>query len=124
MRAELNGQIYFDTDGKGRPDRRELGIPGIAVELLNDEGEVIATAVTGRDGRYRFTQFRETGDYQVRLVLPPRLVATTATTRDVLISRGDTTVYNYNFGLRLGRLWNPAAVDNVPAFDAALRNFR
>ncbi len=110
MKAELTGQVFLDANGNGRADRREVGIPGITVELLNDEGEVIATTVTGRDGRYRFTQFRETGDYQVRLVLPERLIATSETTKDVLISRGGLSVSGYNFGLRLR---NTAAVDNA-----------
>ena len=39
----------------------------------------------------------------MRIVIPNRLRATTATTRDLLISRGDQTIAGVNFGLQLVR---------------------
>jgi hypothetical protein len=99
MRAEATGQVYLDGNGNGRQDRREQGLNGITVELLDDEGTVIATTVTNSRGRYSFDAFRETGDFQVRIVVPNRFRATTATTIDLLISRGDETVAGLNFGL-------------------------
>jgi hypothetical protein len=38
MAAELKSQVYDDTNGDR--SRRELGLPGIQVELLDDTGEV------------------------------------------------------------------------------------
>ena len=99
MSAEVNGQIFVDNNANGRQDRMEQGIPGVEVQLLNDEGVVLATTRTGRGGRYRFTSFNETGDYTVRVVLPARLTLAN-TDRVVLVSRGDLTVNNINFGLR------------------------
>lgn len=116
MKAELIGQVYLDSNASGGVDRREIGIPGITVELLDDEGEVIAATITDRSGRYRFTQFRETGDYQVRIVLPSRLTATSPTTMDVWISRGGMSITGYNFGLKLGRP-NANAVDSALALN-------
>ena len=57
---------------------------------------VVDTTITGRDGRYRFTSFAETGDYQVRVVLPTRFAAAKPA-RDVLISRGGLTIGGMNF---------------------------
>src|SRR5262249_335915 len=67
FKARVEGQVFSDANGNGRQDRGEAGVAGVTVELINDDGEVIATTRTGRDGRYFFDQFRETGDYQVRV---------------------------------------------------------
>lgn len=101
MQAEVRGQLFLDANGNGRQDRAEAALPGVTVELLNDEGDVIDTTVTNSRGRYQFTSFTETGDYQVRIVVPNRLCATSSTTRDVLISRGDQTIAGLDFGLRM-----------------------
>ncbi len=105
MSAEVNGQVFADTNANGRQDRREMGIPGIELQLLNDEGGVVATTRTGRDGRYRFTSFSETGEYTVRVVPSARL-NTAATDRAVLVSRGELTVGNVNFGMQPVRRGN------------------
>jgi hypothetical protein len=104
MRAEATGQVYIDNNGNGRRDRREQGIGGITVELLDDEGTVIATTATNSRGHYSLDAFRETGDFHVRIVVPRGYRATTSTTVDVLISRGDETVAGLNFGLRSIRI--------------------
>jgi hypothetical protein len=99
MEAELTGQVYSETNRNGRQDFRESALHGVTVELLDDEREVITTTTTDRNGRYRFDAFVETGDYQVRVVLPSGMT-TAQRTRDVLISRGGVTVSGINFGLR------------------------
>lgn len=63
FRAEAQGRVFFDLNGNGRQDRNEAGVRSVTVELLNDEGEVIAVTQTDREGRYRFDQFHETGDF-------------------------------------------------------------
>src|SRR4029079_8543173 len=57
MKAEINGQVFVDANSNGRLDWVENGWATITVQLLNDEGTIIDTAVTGRDGRYRFRSF-------------------------------------------------------------------
>ncbi len=101
MQAEVRGQLFIDNNANGRQDRGEAVLPGVTVELLNDAGDVVATTVTNSRGRYQFNTFSETGDYQVRIVVPNRLRPTSPATRDVLISRGDQTIAGVNFGLRL-----------------------
>lgn len=119
MSAEVGGQVYVDANANGRQDRMELGVPGVQLELLNDEGDVVATTRTGRDGRYRFTSFSETGDYTVRVVPPARLTSAVAT-RAVLVSRGALSLGGVDFGLRsIGRTNVSAIVADDPAATSA-----
>lgn len=99
LQSEIRGQVYFDSNANGRQDRRENGLGGVTVELLDDEGAVIDTTRTNGPGQYSFSTFRETGDYRVRVVVPNRMQATSTVLRDVLISRGDQAV-SVNVGLR------------------------
>src|SRR4029079_3586847 len=62
MNASVSGQVFLDANHNGRQDRTETALAGITVQLLNDEGTIVDTAVTGRDGRYRFSSFSETGN--------------------------------------------------------------
>jgi hypothetical protein len=103
MRAEARGQVFFDRNGDGDRDRNEFGLPGIRVELLDDEGEVIATRRTDFSGRFRFNEFDETGDFAIRVVLPLYLNVTTENPLEILISAGDQTVSGVNFPVRLAR---------------------
>ena len=99
FRAEVSGQVFSDLDRDGVLDRSDVVLPYVAVQLLDGEGEVIETALTGRDGRYRLSEFPETGEFSVRLVLPTGMTATTATEREAAIPNGDTRIRNANFGL-------------------------
>lgn len=93
MSATVSGTVLADQT---RGTRRPAGIPGVTVELLDDEGEVIDTTTTDARGRYRFEEFAETGDYQVR-IQRPTADGLMAEVRDVLISRGDLDLV-VNFG--------------------------
>ena len=101
FRAELQGQVFTDTNGNGGLDRREPGVSGITLELLNDEGVVIATTETNQNGRYRFSDLTETGDYQVRIAASADVELTSADTLDALVSRGNERVRGLNFGISL-----------------------
>ena len=90
-----------DRDGNGRQDRGEVALAGVKFELLNDAGDVLPSTSTDTYGRYSFRQMAETGDYQVRVVVPPLLQVTPNSSRSFLISRGDVTLSGLDFGLRL-----------------------
>lgn len=75
FRASISGHVFADTNGDGIRNRGERGLRGRVVELLDADGVVLATAVTRRDGGYRFDHL-DLGTYQVREVLPPGAVAT------------------------------------------------
>lgn len=111
FKAQAQGQVFLDRDADGKQGRNEPALPGVTVELLNDEGDILATTVTDRFGRFSFNQFGETGDYQVRVVLPATLVATTQSTKSFLISTGDEIERNLNFGVRLANRTSPGSVD-------------
>jgi peroxidase len=101
MRAQVTGQAFFDRDGNGHQDRGEVALAGVTVQLLNADGEVVAATTTDSNGRYRFTQCRETGDYQVNVVASDQLQVTPSNPQPMLISRGDMSIGGMDFGIRL-----------------------
>lgn len=100
--VRIQGTVFYDDNRNGTQDRREMGLPGIRVELLGEDGAVIARTLTGTGGRYRFTNINEPGTFTVRLTLPRGLVYTSEETQDVTATRGQT-ISGVDFGLRLSR---------------------
>jgi hypothetical protein len=98
MQAELTGLVFTDSNGNGQQDPLEGAMPGITVELVNNAGAVIATSSTDTSGRFRF-ELAETGGYQLRVVLPPRMI-TAGRSHDALVSRGEITLQGMDFGLQ------------------------
>jgi hypothetical protein len=71
----ISGTIWYDVDAAGDRDPSELELEGVVVELLDADGEVIATATTDDSGFFDFTDV-PTGVYSVRVdesTLPPGL---------------------------------------------------
>jgi hypothetical protein len=99
FRTSIGGNVFLDANGNGRADRREIGLGGISVSLLDLEGNVVATTRTRRDGSYLFEDV-EMSQYQVRLSLPRYLIQTTRDPRDISITRS-MDVGGVNFGVRL-----------------------
>ncbi|WP_431046005.1 ABC transporter permease subunit [Streptomyces sp. P1-3] len=69
--GELRGTVYLDftLGGGGKPGRvdpTERGMPKMAVEAVDAQGEVVGKATTGPDGGYRFAGL-EPGAYTVQL---------------------------------------------------------
>jgi hypothetical protein len=92
--------FYFQSAISGtvttvsRTDRRYMSQPlaGVSVELRGPDGDLVATAVTDSQGRYRFDDLHrvnETGNYTVRVVLPGGYRASSPKPATALISRGD-----------------------------------
>jgi hypothetical protein len=124
LNSAISGQIYLDANRNGRQDWFESAVPSVEVQLLNDEGVVVDSTRTGRDGRYRFSRFDETGDYTVQIVLPSRMTAN-VTSREVLVSRGGLSIGGVNFALMVGsRLTSQVAstspTTSTTATDAAI----
>ncbi len=65
--ASLGDRIWFDVDGDGVQGPGEPGVPGLTVELLDSGGSDLATATTGADGSYSFTDLAP-GDYSIQVV--------------------------------------------------------
>ncbi|MBI1314643.1 peroxidase [bacterium] len=100
MNASVSGQVFADLNGNGRLNPRDKGLRGIQVQLLNAEGDLVATTRTDAHGRYRFDEIYETGQYQIRISETAGSRVTTATTVDVLVSRGGVNLRHLNFGLQ------------------------
>ncbi|HEX3557099.1 MAG TPA: SdrD B-like domain-containing protein [Thermoanaerobaculia bacterium] len=50
----LGDTVFSDTNGNGFQDPGEPGIPNVAMELLDQSGNTVATALTDADGHYLF----------------------------------------------------------------------
>ncbi len=61
--------VWEDLDDDGIQEAGEPGIPGVAVDLLNGIGDVIASTVTDANGNYGF-EITDPGSYSVAFDTP------------------------------------------------------
>jgi peroxidase len=100
FKALASGQVYLDKNGDGvQNPRLEPGIVGVQIQLLDEDGTVVATTKTDRDGRFRFDRFGGAGDYSVLITTPTGMKLTTANTLDFHIVSGGQSARGLNFGL-------------------------
>ena len=71
----MRGHKYLDLDADARLDGGESGLAGVTIRLLDAEGRVIATTVSGSDGSYIFEGLRA-GKYTVEEMVPDGYAAT------------------------------------------------
>jgi len=64
--AILSGMVWLETGNFGTRDSGESGLSGVAVQLLDANGEVIATVEVTADGAYHFDEL-SAGSYTLRL---------------------------------------------------------
>jgi hypothetical protein len=98
--VRIKGTIFFDRNGNGRQDRRETGLAGVQVELLDSEGTVIATTRTSRGGHYRFANINEPGTFTLRVIPRFGAEATTENPQEVTATRGQVLKASFGFSLR------------------------
>jgi ELWxxDGT repeat protein len=67
--ASLTGAVFVDVDQDGLYDASETGIDGVTVELLDEAGIVVATAITESGGMYMFEDVAP-GTYRIRELQP------------------------------------------------------
>jgi hypothetical protein len=109
FQASISGTVFLDG---GRGTRSQTGLAGATLKLEDAGGDVLATTVTDRQGRYSFNQLSgpsgnleiasgvsATGSYNVVLVLPSGAHLTTPLPNTILISRGGLNVTGVNFGV-------------------------
>ncbi|HGO3120844.1 TPA: SdrD B-like domain-containing protein, partial [Staphylococcus aureus] len=65
----LGNYVWEDTNKDGKQDSTEKGISGVTVTLKNENGEVLQTTKTDKDGKYQFTGL-ENGIYKVEFETP------------------------------------------------------
>lgn len=67
--VSISGIVHADLDGDCLHDPGEAGIADVVIDLLNADGDVIATTVTDQGGRYTFAELRP-GTYSIRETQP------------------------------------------------------
>ncbi len=70
FQASIAGRAFLDANGNGAFNRGDMPLPGIVVQLLDADGNVIDSTRTARDGTYQFDDL-DLGQYKVRLAMPP-----------------------------------------------------
>ena len=73
----IGNYVWVDENGDGVQDAGEPGIPGVTVELYNNNGDLVDTTVTDANGGYIFTEVA-LGTYTVKVdtsTLPAGLAA-------------------------------------------------
>lgn len=89
--ASLSGRVYIDANENGSLDAEEVGIGGVTVELLDNDGQTVATTTTDADGNYLFDGLAP-GMYQVVEVQPTGFfdgLDTAGTAGGVAVNPGD-----------------------------------
>jgi hypothetical protein len=100
FKASISGTASSGASGGGPRNSAPRGVAGVTVQLQDDNGNVLATTVTDRQGRYSFNQFNGisgTGNYNVRLIVPAGFSQVSPNPAPILISRGDINVTGVNF---------------------------
>ena len=67
--ATISGFVFDDVHNDGRRDAEDAPIEGVVMQLLDENGNVVAEAVTDADGRYEFTGL-PAGRYSIRQLQP------------------------------------------------------
>ncbi len=52
--STIGDRVWLDANGNGVQDAGEQGVPGVRLQLLNSQGQVVATVTTDSQGNYRF----------------------------------------------------------------------
>ncbi len=63
--GSIRGQVHVDSDGDCEPGDGDPPIAGVKIDLLDENGSVIATTTTNSNGEYAFENLRP-GIYSVR----------------------------------------------------------
>lgn len=112
-RGLIQGRVFFDTNGNGREDEGESGMPGMRVQI---DGE--RSAMTDASGHFRFRI--KPGQYSVALIsadLGVRLRASTLTEQQVTLFTRQTVNLSFgvsNFGTISGRVFNDMFLTGDP----------
>ncbi len=96
--VNITGRIFADGNGNGVQESREVGAPGLKLQLVDEVGVVVDTTTTGRDGGYHFGSV-QLGDYTVTPVVPTGSLLTTTSSLAIDVTRGQQ-FNNVNFGVR------------------------
>ena len=91
FRVAVNGRVFNDVNWNGVCDSGEHGLNNRTLELLNEDGEVIATTTTDNQGYFNYDVLDGLGlgEYVVRQVMPNGWQCTTQPALEVTLTRGE-----------------------------------
>ena len=116
----VSGRVFVDTDGNGVQDRREGGIGGVNIRLIDSAHNLVARKSTAGDGTYVFTGV-EVGSYSVvKEADPEGFVSTTSNVAHIVISPDGAATANFGdqqIGAVSGRVFNDADGDGAQDAD-------
>jgi len=92
--GSVSGTVFFDANGNAAYDTGEDGLGNVAVELLNENGDVADSALTDASGNYVFNSVLP-GNYQVRETDPPGHTSTSSNTLDIRVPDGGSATANF-----------------------------
>ncbi|MCR0980779.1 SdrD B-like domain-containing protein [Roseomonas populi] len=123
----VSGSVFVDANGDGIRNASETSVAGVAVQLLNSAGTIVATTTTSSSGAYSFTGVAP-GTYQVQFVGPAGTAFTTrnAGTDDTVNSdasgNGRTPLFSLTSGDSITNLsagiFTPTTVSGTAFIDA------
>jgi protocatechuate 3,4-dioxygenase beta subunit len=90
----VSGTVFNDLNGNGVQDPGETGLSGVTIELLDTNGNVVATATTGANGSYSFPNVAP-GAYTVRETDPAGFTSTTLNTLPISVAPGGAAIANF-----------------------------
>lgn len=65
--ADITGTVYYDKGYDGTQDKKDSGVSGIKVQLMNSAGEIVETASASSSGAYTLSGIMP-GEYTVRFL--------------------------------------------------------
>ena len=113
--VSVSGLIFYDTNRDGALDGSEtLRIPNVSVQLIDKNGNVVATTTTAADGSYIFTNVSP-GDYTIVEQQPtgygdPLVGSYAPNSRPITVA--STPIINQNFGDTLSTLAGSVYADS------------
>jgi serine-aspartate repeat-containing protein C/D/E len=104
--ASLAGKVFMDNNDNSQNDAGDMAISGVAVQLLDINGDVVGNTTTNADGTYEFTGL-DAGSYSVRFpttvdgkTLVDSNQGPDATDSDANVLDGETPVVELGIGAR------------------------
>jgi hypothetical protein len=115
----ISGHVFLDRNQDGQRESGERGLAGIAVELRDAGGALLATTRTAVDGTYAFSGLTAGATYRVDVVWPQRLQATSPTDLTVqLANSGGAGAFKVDFGAYHAHRPAPGSANDALALDS------
>ena len=119
--VSVGDYVWYDVDRDGVQDEGEAPVPGVTVNLYDEDGELLATATTDENGFYSFTDLWAGATYTIEFVKP-------AGTSFTSMGAGEDDTVDSNADVLTGKVTfqapadgsNSAITPDDPTIDAGL----